>query len=532
MSNMLTEVRLLAVPLENDYRHTFYFANVNAQSAYFTGLANKKATECSYQRKDKMIRFPACIDDIIKYNYVMYKNNAHSSKWYYAFITKMEYKNDEMTEIFIETDVLQTWLRGVDYNVKTSFIEREHVDDDTIGKHTVAEGIDTGEFICNGKITNSDLQDKILVMGCTLDINNYTNQAGDWNMTKEFAPDYGANYNGLFSGLKYFAITPAQLRTIMKHIAYEGQEEAVHTLFYAPKNFIEIGNAGTYATEINATDNIKNVEWQCCPKPTTLDGYAPRNKKLLTAPFQYLLVDNGGGASVEYMYEKFNDNSVVFNIYSVLTTGMSIRAIPRNYNGALLNESEGINLSKFATCSWVSDAYTSWLTQSAVNVGLSTAGAVATTIGSIALAGATGGGSLVVGASVAGGVASVGASLMSANDRLSTPPQLHGNTNSGDVATAKGDVTFRAYQMSIKAEFAKIIDGYFNMFGYKTNRVGVPSVAHRENYWYTKTIDVNIDGNVPQEDLQKIKNCYNNGVTFWNTPANIGDYSVSNLCYG
>ena len=83
-----------------------------------------------------------------------------------------------------------------------------------------------------------------------------------------------------------------------------------------------------------------------------------------------------------------------------------------------------------------------------------------------------------------------------------------------------------------KEQYAKIIDNYFDMFGYKVNRVKKPSAGHRENYWYTKTIDVNIDGAIPQKDLQKIKDCYNNGITFWYTPANIGNYSVSNLPCG
>ena len=93
MNNMLSEVRLLAVPLENDYKHTYHFDTVADQTAYLGGKAlevDKKALNCSYQRKDKMIRFPACIDDIINCNYVMYRNGSFSNKWYYAFITRME----------------------------------------------------------------------------------------------------------------------------------------------------------------------------------------------------------------------------------------------------------------------------------------------------------------------------------------------------------------------------------------------------------------------------------------------------------
>ena len=82
MSSMLTEVRLLAVPLTSEYKHTLFFRNKNTQQSVFASQVKRTATECSYQRKDKIIRFPALIDEIINCNYVMYRNQSHSSKWY------------------------------------------------------------------------------------------------------------------------------------------------------------------------------------------------------------------------------------------------------------------------------------------------------------------------------------------------------------------------------------------------------------------------------------------------------------------
>ena len=108
------------------------------------------------------------------------------------------------------------------------------------------------------------------------------------------------------------------------------------------------------------------------------------------------------------------------------------------------------------------------------------------------------------------------------------PDQARGNTNCGDVLTGAGENTFMFYKMSIKHEFARMLDGYFDMFGYKTNLVKIPNKAHRSRYWYTKTIDVNIDGSIPQDDMQKIKDCYNNGITFWRNANEIQDYSLSN----
>jgi hypothetical protein len=82
--------------------------------------------------------------------------------------------------------------------------------------------------------------------------------------------------------------------------------------------------------------------------------------------------------------------------------------------------------------------------------------------------------------------------------------------------------------MSIKAEYARIIDDWFDAFGYQVNRLKVPNKNHRQNWWYTKTINANIIGNVPNDDMNKIKGAYNNGITFWRNPSNFLNYSVSN----
>ena len=66
------------------------------------------------------------------------------------------------------------------------------------------------------------------------------------------------------------------------------------------------------------------------------------------------------------------------------------------------------------------------------------------------------------------------------------------------------------------------------MFGYKVNIVKTPAKAHRSRYWYTKTIDVNIDGAIPSKDMQVIKDCYNRGITFWRNASEIQNYSLIN----
>lgn len=150
-----TDIRLLKTPFEIDNKNQLTFSSASAQSTYFLSLPNIQEDNCTYQRKDNVIRFPAHIDNILQYNYVMYQNEAYTNKWFYAYITKMEYVNDNLTLITIQTDVFQTWQFDIIY--KKMFVEREHVNDDTIGLHTVPEGLETGEYICNSHYKDSTM---------------------------------------------------------------------------------------------------------------------------------------------------------------------------------------------------------------------------------------------------------------------------------------------------------------------------------------------------------------------------------------
>lgn len=542
MAKNLTEVRLLAVPLESDYQHTFYFNGVDTQINYFISKTVKAMTNCTYQRKDKIIRYDGVYDDIIGCNYVMYRNSEYSTKWYYAFITNIEFVSDGKTNIHIKTDVIQTWL--FDYVVKTSFVEREHVNDDTVGLHTVPENLETGEYVVNHMNPNLSLTGTSIIIGTTINFNDPDFKIFDSTEIKEFNSTSGGVYNGIFSGVKYFKVTKTQAVELLKTVANTGQSDAIVSIFMCPSNYVdaEIPDGKTYYEVVNS-ESVLSKDWVTDEvtldvenlKPTHLNGYVPKNNKLFTYPYCYMLMDNNSGASAVYQYELFSDpdnnKRCPFKIYSAITPGMSIRVVPRHYKGVSFNDAEGLNLGKFPVCSWSNDVYTNWLTQNSVNIGLSVAGGLTTA--ALGVAGAvtapvTGGASLAVAGAVLGGIGAIANTIGSVHQHSFQPPQAQGNTNAGDVTFSRNRTTFTAYKMTIKEEYAKIIDGYFNMFGYKVAMVKTPNNNHRLNYWYTKTIDVNIDGNIPVDDMQEIKNCYNRGITFWRTPANIQNYAVDN----
>ena len=82
--------------------------------------------------------------------------------------------------------------------------------------------------------------------------------------------------------------------------------------------------------------------------------------------------------------------------------------------------------------------------------------------------------------------------------------------------------------MSIREEYAKIIDGFFDMYGYKVNETKIPNIKSRTNWNYLKTQNVNLVGDIPDNDIQELKDIMNSGITFWHNPQTFLDYSQTN----
>ena len=78
--------------------------------------------------------------------------------------------------------------------------------------------------------------------------------------------------------------------------------------------------------------------------------------------------------------------------------------------------------------------------------------------------------------------------------------------------------------VTIKAQFAKIIDEYWSKFGYPCHQIKVPNRNARANWNYVKTQGCEFTGSIPASDAEAIKAIYDNGVTFWNDINNVGNY--------
>ena len=538
-------VYLCKTPLENDYKNQLTFSSASAQQSYFTGSSVLKHTytDFTYIKKDNQIVVGDPIDTIIDCNYLFYKNTGFTTKYYYCFITNMEYVNENATRITFETDVYQTYM--FDISKKACLVEREHVNDDTVGANTVPEGLETGEFVISGA---SNVYSQLEMWQTNIYIG--LSRLPD---TASFpASMYGNYYGGVYSGVTYFCFkSTAQAGGFIRAFDKIGWGDNIVSVFVLPTivynpsdNDLETftirgDDTPTYSAQ-GYTVPMTNTPFETqfgtvtFGLNTALDGYTPKNNKLFTREFNYLYITNNAGSDVTYYYEDFVNNTPEFYGAATICPGGSIKLYPRKYkkfnctpasDNSFTGVEEfnyGISCGKYPTCSWSNDAYTNWLTQNAVNFELDTGRNFVES-------------AIKVGEHEYSGGEFLTSLVNNAIDKYATkqlhsfmPNQAKGNINSGDIVFSAGAVGFWAQRMTLRYEFAKRIDDFLSVFGYRVNEVKIPNITGRTYWNYVKTIDCNFEGDIPQMYLNKIKEIFNNGVTFWHDPTKFLDYTQNN----
>ena len=110
------------------------------QFTAFSGYTKYTLTEQTYIRHSiNSIRVEYSADDVIDCNYMIFQNSAFSNKYFYAFITDVEYVSNNTCRIVFDIDNLQTYYFDIDF--LPSLIAREHSQTDNIGDSVTPEPI-------------------------------------------------------------------------------------------------------------------------------------------------------------------------------------------------------------------------------------------------------------------------------------------------------------------------------------------------------------------------------------------------------
>lgn len=562
-----TVILLHGVPLAPDYEMSLYFGAhttdasakasclqrqegvMMAQALRLPSGSNATFSAITYQRVGRnRIRVEAVADWLYNCNYMMFKNTNFGNKWFYAFVTAVEYINNSVSEITYELDVIQTWF--YDYMPQACFIERQHTVSDLPYEHLVKENLDFDpEYLCNSTYSrtyNLAAGSQAYVGSEFMGMRMCCITADLPNDVEE--PTGLRRFGGIYSGLYVVAsygpapgtgavilsdnssepITdsddnPYSFQQFIDTLVDEGHEDSIVSIFQFP----------------DFADPTKSDIEIVLEPATSILGFTPKNTKLLSYPYCYLEVFNGNNQAVKYRYEDFlrkldqSDNhltrtSPTFLLKGSILSSPAAMSVPKYYLGKEENSQYAVLQEDFPICSWTGDVYAAYM---AANQYKMAANVATSAIGGAVGGAVTGGPIGAIGGGLSGVASSIGNILASQFDMENMPTPIHGASNNSSIHIVTGNCKFDYISKCIKPQWAKIIDDYFTRYGYAIHDVAIPNEAARHYFTYVKTVGMSMYADMPADDAAKIAAIYDNGITFWNCvqdTAHIGDYSMDN----
>lgn len=507
-----TLILLKGCPCDPDYNNTLYFVSAGLQEEYFKTLAKYTFSDLSYIRVNRgEIRVEKKVEDLYDCNYLMFQNTAFGDKWFYAFIKSVDYANNSTSSIKFEIDEIQTWY--FETNFRDCFIERTHTVTDNPGENLVPENLQLGEYHY-AQLAGVDwgVREHFLVLATFI-------QEGE-----SYADSAGQTLFGNFSGLSVSHIVNAEnLLDFIGGAITAHKDEGIKAIYKIPAKF---GNAfDTYKGGLN----VANIEYAIpVDYGAKFGSYSPKNNKLYTWPYYGLYITNNEGTSVTFPFEYFKQisNAARFSVLFAASPVPVAALCPVGYKGTSdVNYNEKMELTAAMYCSWTTDTFAKYMADRFGTTGLMADIALSAASSSVNIARA--GGLAYGGSEIHSFAVNAYRSLMEVYRAKVQPDQSHGQS-SNDLNALRQTWGFTPYRVQITEEFARIIDGYFDQFGYAINTVGTPSRKNRPHWTFIKTKGCTLSGSIPSDSVRRICDIHDKGITYWSNPEEVGNYSIDN----
>lgn len=486
------------IPWDNSYKDIRLFNSATERNTFLgTKLANSWAN-CSIVKNGSTILLTGQFNDYITCNYMSFTNGTFSNeKTFYCFVKSVNYKNNNTFEVEYEIDWIQSYL--FDFVIGECFVEREHVNSDAIGEHTLPEDIDPGEMV----------------------VSDYTMWLEEPGVLLQFIPETTeptvSNISGVVDGSITQAYPLGAIGVLSDTIsAFNDTPERVVQLTMITES---MGTPGYSAQKFS-----KNVSFD---RPSLSfkfqsDTYVPRNNKLAIYPYCCFTVDNFSGDLETFRYEDFLSptGTFQFTIDGMPIPKPTMQCYPHSYKNNGLAPQFAVVYDDFPQCAWISDTFKRWLTETkytrASQLANMITGLAPVAIGSndSAIQGAT---------EFFGEVAGYQQTMYN--------HKLHGYALNGTIGIsglnfARGWIGFRVTQFTCKPEIARIIDRRLTRYGYRVDTPKKPNIRGRQYINYVKCRGAMVDGDIAVDAKNALENALNSGVTFWHT--NNMDMTITN----
>lgn len=430
-----TVVKILkGIELDRDLENTYRFASLSAQQNFFSArakhiLGNKENEGLRYVRTgEDSIKVALKTASLYDCNYLMFQNTGYKdksgrSRWFYAFIDRVDYVNEETSEIFYTIDPMQTWL--FDYKFADCMVEREHVRDDGIGKNVISEPVECGEYMQEvsanivppgkpfkykgGLITTKPINQGITaseditiqitssasisfkrpIPYAGVDVGEGTIASGtvgqyptdlswyaDFSLVKnEDATGKYAN-NNTVTAPDVLGIKKYSLQNLISWIAnaqIDGLDaKDIYAVFIYPDYFSSVEDGAVFdAYGAGSKEKIMTFDMSDTAGFKKTDGtfFTPRNNKLYTFPYTRLTVSSHYGNVAHYKFELFgNGFKPKFKLLSILTATPQAALIPADYRAKIDSIDDMVTLPYAIEIPVKGDAFKTYIAENKGNI--------------------------------------------------------------------------------------------------------------------------------------------------------------------
>ena len=391
-----TVVKILkGIELDRDLENTYRFASLSAQQNFFSAPKRVKfqLENLQYLRTgENSIKVELKTAALYDCNYLMFQNTGYMdasgrTRWFYAFIDRVDYVNEATSEISYTIDPMQTWW--FDFKFADCMVEREHVRDDRIGKNVISEPVECGDYMQEvkasivppnsfkykgGLITTKPINNGILPSDTiTIQITpsasvsfsrpkpyagvdvgselNTTGTVGQYPTDLSWYADFSLVKNKEATG-KYHSdntvtapdildIKRYSLQNLISWIAnaqIDGMDaKDIYAVFIYPDFFSSeddtaiFDSYGSGSKEKTMTFDMSSTAGF---KKTDGKFFVPKNNKLYTFPYTRLTVSSHYGNVAHYKFELFDGGfKPRFTLLSILTATPQAALIPVGYMG-------------------------------------------------------------------------------------------------------------------------------------------------------------------------------------------------------
>lgn len=549
------QIRFLTqIPIDANYENSLDFLSEVEQRTYFLSQQPVHTMLGATRIRDGVIAVNSLADNLLSANYMMFQNTNFSNKWFYAFITNIEYVNNNMSHVYYQIDDIQTWL--FDVQLAQCFVEREHTATDGMFEHLVDEGINVSEYVVSNEIITAD--------GTDADKHKYYNRWGymlwmgerpqlyyDTETGKITDADFETTNIQINAGVLSGAFSLGGALNRADGTWYEISSEW-DELSWNDMNPLEKLNCYIYwAVRKNRADTLLGLyiypyelisfsDYSIGRNPITtylnsptftrgerINGYLPVNAKLYNSPYCIHQIESTDGQKEILQPEYCLTQELGYEVLCCNSMTPALILVPMQYEGENYCWKKAITIDNFPQCAIPIDGYEAWvasggLAKTIINtasgvinggIGMSRSIAKEDTIGTVANA-------LSIGTSIANNVVD-----MTVAKNL---PAISKGTQNPMPLTANRLVGFHFRKKCATSDVLKSIDDYFTMFGYKVNKLKQPSRRNRPHFTYLKTKGLHVNGGAPADAIQRIETIYDNGIRFWVNPAEVGNYNVNN----